>query len=57
MYFRSYLDLKFRLKNILSLWSWGQVWHNKDPSLLKDPERQALAYILQPFASNGYVPV
>jgi hypothetical protein len=26
-----------------------QVWHDKDPSLLKGPERQAYAYILQSF--------
>jgi hypothetical protein len=30
-----------------------QVWHDKDPSLLKAPECQAKAYILQPFTGNG----
>jgi hypothetical protein len=30
-----------------------QVWHDKDPSLLKCPERLAKAYILQPFTGNG----
>jgi hypothetical protein len=32
-----------------------QVWHDKDPSLLKGPERRASAKILQPFTSNGDV--
>jgi hypothetical protein len=30
-----------------------QVWHDKDLSLLKDPDRRASAYILQPFTGNG----
>jgi hypothetical protein len=34
-----------------------QVWHDKDPSLLKDPERQAYAKILQPFTGNGDVSI
>jgi hypothetical protein len=32
-----------------------QLWHDKDPSLLKGLERRAQAYILQPFTSNGNV--
>jgi hypothetical protein len=31
------------------------MWHDKDPSLLKDPERRALPEILQPFTDNGDV--
>jgi hypothetical protein len=33
------------------------MWHNKDPSLLNGPERQALAKILQPFTSNGDISI
>jgi hypothetical protein len=32
-----------------------QVWHDKDPSLLKGPERRAYALILQVFTGNGEV--
>ena len=34
-----------------------KVWHNKDPSLLKDHKHQAKAYILQLFTNNGYVSI
>jgi hypothetical protein len=41
--------------------NWGtvsqQVWHDKDPSLLKGPERRAYAKLLQPFAGNGDVSI
>jgi hypothetical protein len=30
-----------------------QVWHDKDPSLLKGPACRAYAKILQPFTGNG----
>jgi hypothetical protein len=33
------------------------VWHDKDPSLLKDPESRAYAKILQPFTGNGDVSI
>jgi hypothetical protein len=38
---------------------WQQVWHDKDPSLLKGPERRvkALMYILQPFTGNADVSI
>jgi hypothetical protein len=29
------------------------VWHDKDPSLLKGPERRAKANICSPVTSNG----
>jgi hypothetical protein len=32
-----------------------QVWHDKDPTLLKDPERRAQALIFQRFTRNGDV--
>jgi hypothetical protein len=35
IYFGSELDLKFRLKNILSLWSWGQDMLTKAEGLLQ----------------------
>jgi hypothetical protein len=31
------------------------VWHDKDPSLLKDPKRRALDLNLQTFTGNGDV--
>jgi hypothetical protein len=31
--------------------------HDKDPSVLKDPERLAYAEILQPFTGNGDVSI
>jgi hypothetical protein len=31
------------------------MWQDKDPSLLKGPERRGKAYILQPFTGNGNV--
>jgi hypothetical protein len=34
-----------------------QVWHDKDPSLLKGLERRAEALILQPFTGNGDVSI
>jgi hypothetical protein len=32
-----------------------QVWHDKDPSLLKVPKRRAQAKILKPYTGNGDV--
>jgi hypothetical protein len=34
-----------------------QAWHDKDPSLLKDPERRAQAKFLQSFTGNGGVSI
>jgi hypothetical protein len=34
-----------------------QVWHDKDPFLLKGPERRAQAKILQPFTGNSDVSI
>jgi hypothetical protein len=34
-----------------------RVWHDKDPSLLKGPERRAQAKILQTFTGSGDVSI
>jgi hypothetical protein len=34
-----------------------QVWHGKDPSLLKGPESRAEAYISQPLTGNGDISI
>jgi hypothetical protein len=34
-----------------------QVWHDKDPSLLKGPEHQAKAQVSQLFTDNGDVSI
>jgi hypothetical protein len=34
-----------------------QMWHNKDPSRHKGPERRAMAEILHPFTGNGDISI
>jgi hypothetical protein len=52
-----YVPLKYFSLTITGEGLSQQVWHDKDPSLQKGPERRAKALILQPFTGNGDVSI